>query len=295
MNRRLLALATVLAGAIGAPPALGQTGDDDALKAVAELARLNGQALACRESAAAQRAKALMLELAPKTGRFGSVFDEGTQNAFLTQTRGDRACPPVAELSAQLDALAQRLRRATAGLAHAQIADDSELPRHSMPRYLLQGPRGGAVTGDDFRGRFQLVAFGFTSCPDVCPTTLLELKQTLEALGERAAKLQPVFITIDPQRDTPVVIEAYTRAFDPRIIGLTGSEALVRRAADSFKVRYRRVQEPGAAADVYTMEHTAGMFLLGPDGQLLERIVYGTTVREIVTRIAGWMDAAATR
>lgn len=294
MTRRLLALAAMLTGTLGTPSALAQA-EDMALQAVAELARLNGQALACRDSAAAQRAKALMLELAPKTGRFGNVFDEGTQNAFLAQTRAERPCPPAAELSAQLDAQARRLRSATAGLAHAQIADDSELPRHSMPRYLLQGPRGGAVTGDDFRGRFQLVAFGFTSCPDVCPTTLIEVKQTLEALGERAAKLQPVFITIDPQRDTPVVIEAYTKAFDPRILGLTGSEGLVRRAADSFKVRYRRVQEPGAAPDVYTMEHSAGMFLLGPDGQLLERIVYGTTVREIVTRIGTWMDTAAAR
>jgi protein SCO1/2 len=295
MNRRLLALAALLAGATATTAVLAQPVDDEALKAVADLARVNGQALACRDSTAAQRAKALMLELAPKTGRFGSVFDEGTQQSFLAQARGERACPAGTELGTQLDALALRLRRATAGLAHAQIADDSELPRHSMPRYLLQGPRGGAVTGDDFRGRFQLVAFGFTSCPDVCPTTLIEMKQTLEALGERAAKLQPVFISIDPQRDTPVVIEAYTQAFDPRILGLTGSEALVRRAADSFKVRYRRVQEPGSAPNVYTMEHTAGMFLLGPDGQLLERIVYGTTVREIVTRITGWMDAAATR
>lgn len=295
MSRLMLAPAAWLTWMLCAPPAFAQPGDGDALLAVAELARLNGQALACRDSAAAQRAKALMLELAPKTARFGSAFDEGTQNSFLAQTRGERACPPGAELGAQLDAVAQRLRSAVAGLAHAPIADDSELPRHSMPRYLLQGPRGRAISGDDFRGRFQLVAFGFTSCPDVCPTTLIEVKQTLEALGERAAKLQPVFITVDPQRDTPVVLEAYTQAFDARIVGLTGSEALVRRAADSFKVRYRKVQEPGTAPDIYTMEHSAGLFLLGPDGQLLERIVYGTTVREIVTRIGRWMDADVQR
>ena len=265
------------------------------VQAVAELAQINGQALACRDSAAAQRAKALMLESAPKTPRFGTVFDEGTQRGFLEQTQGQRACPDGAALAARLDAVAQRLRAATAALPHAQIADEAELPLHSTPRYLLQGPRGRAVTGDDFRGRFQLVAFGFTSCPDVCPTTLLEMQQQLAALGDRAAKLQPVFITIDPQRDTPAVVEAYTRAFDARIIGLSGSEALVRRAADSFKVRYRKVQEPGAARDVYTMEHSAGAFLLGPDGQLLERFAYGTSVRELGTRIERWIDAAAQR
>ncbi|MFO1220637.1 MAG: SCO family protein [Burkholderiaceae bacterium] len=295
MIRPLLGIASVLVAASGAAPALAQTAADGTLQAVAELARANGQALACREAAAAQRAKALMLELAPKTERVAGVFDEGTQNAFIAQTRGGEACPTGAELAARLDALAQRLRGAVAGLAHAQIADDSELPRHSVPRYLLQGPGGRAVTAEDYRGRFQLVAFGFTSCPDVCPTTMLEMKQTLDALGERAAKLQPVFVTIDPQRDTLQVVEAYTKAFDPRIVGLTGSEALVSRAAENFRVRYRKVQESGAAPNVYTMEHTAGMFLLGPDGQLLERIVYGTTVREIVTRIGRWMDAGAER
>lgn len=295
MKHLLAVLAAVALAAAWPHPAAAQGAEDAALKTVAELAQVNGQALACRDAAAAQRAKALMLELAPKTARFASVFDSGTQDAFLAQTREQRVCPGPAALATQLDAIARRLRTAVAGLAHAQIADEAELPLTSMPRYLLQGPRGRAVTGDDFRGRFQLVSFGFTSCPDVCPTTLLEMQQVLAALGERAARLQPVFISIDPQRDTPQVIEAYTQAFDKRILGLTGSEALVRRAAESFRVRYRKVQESGAAPEAYTMDHTAGMFVLGPDGQLLERIVYGTTVREIVTRIESALDAAAQR
>jgi protein SCO1 len=288
-------LATAALAAACPRPAAAQGAEDAALKAVAALAQVNGQALACRDTAAAQRAKALMLELAPKTARFASVFDSGTQDAFLAQTRDKRACPDAAASAAQLDTIGRQLRTAATGLAHAQIADEAELPLTSMPRYLLQGPRGRAVTGDDFQGRFQLVSFGFTSCPDVCPTTLLEMQQVLAVLAERAAKVQPVFISIDPQRDTPQVLEAYTQAFDKRILGLTGSEALVRRAAESFRVRYRKVQEPGAAPEAYTMEHTAGLFVLGPDGQLLERIVYGTTVREIVARIERAMDAAAQR
>lgn len=298
MSRRfVVVLATLVGGAAHAAPA---NADDAAvLRAVAELAESNGQALACRDAKAAQRAKSVMLSHAPKTARIAAAFDEGTQRGFLQQTRGQPGdCPDAAALLARLDGVAQRLQAAVAGGAHAPVPTDGDaepLPLASVPRYLLQSTRGGAVTSEDFRGRFQLLTFGFTSCPDVCPTTLLELQQVLAALGERAAQLQPIFVTLDPQRDTPAVVEAYTQAFDPRIVGLTGPEALVRRAAESFRVRMRKVQEPGAKPDVYTIEHTAGSFLLGRDGQLLERIAYGTPVREMVARIEVWMTGAAAK
>jgi protein SCO1/2 len=172
----------------------------------------------------------------------------------------------------------------------ARVAAAPEAAR-TTPRYLLQGPRGAAVTSADFRGRYQLIAFGFVSCPDVCPTTLVEMQQVLAALGARAARVQPIFITVDPQRDTRTVLDAYTRAFDDRIIGLTGSDALVRAAADAFKVRFEIVREPGATANAYTVDHSAGMFLLGPDGQLLARLAYGTPVAQLVARIEEWLRA----
>jgi protein SCO1/2 len=190
--------------------------------------------------------------------------------------------------------LRRRLLGATVALlfgsARVGATTEAEAVRTS-PRYLLQGPRGAAVTSADFRGRYQLIAFGFVSCPDVCPTTLVEMQQVLAALGPRAARVQPIFITVDPQRDTRAVLDAYTRAFDDRIIGLTGSEALVRRAADAFKVRYEVVREPGSAANAYTVDHSAGMFLLGPDGQLLARLAYGTPVAQLVARIEEWLRA----
>lgn len=161
----------------------------------------------------------------------------------------------------------------------------------TAPRYLLLGSHGRAVTSEDFRDRFQLVAFGFTSCPDVCPTTMVEMQQVLAALGPRAKHLQPIFITVDPQRDTTVVLAAYTRNFDERILGLTGSPELVRWAANNFKVQFTKVQEPGAGANIYTIDHSAGMFLLGPDGQLLGKIAYGTAVKDIVARIEHWLEA----
>lgn len=169
--------------------------------------------------------------------------------------------------------------------------DETGLPR-AVPRWLLQASNGRTVTPEDYRGRFQLVSFGFVSCPDVCPTTLLEMQQVLAALGPRASQVQPLFISVDPERDTLAVLGAYTAAFDPRIVGLTGPAALVERAAQAFKVRYDKVREPGAAPGIYTMDHTAGLFLVGPDGQLLSRMGYGTPVVAIVARIQRWIDAA---
>jgi protein SCO1/2 len=160
----------------------------------------------------------------------------------------------------------------------------------TSPRYLLMSPGGRAITSEDFRGRLQLVAFGFTSCPDVCPTTMLEMAHVLTALGTHADQVQPIFITVDPERDTADVLGAYAQTFDPRILGLTGSPALVKRAADSFGVQYEKVQEPGAPANVYTMDHSAGLYLLGPDGALLRKFGYGTSVADMVAPIQSWLS-----
>jgi protein SCO1/2 len=182
---------------------------------------------------------------------------------------------------------------------HAQGRTAQDLPDASQtiaatiaPRYLLMGANGRSVTSENFRGRLQLIAFGFVSCPDVCPTTMLEMSHVLAALGARAQHVQPIFITVDPQRDTAQVLGAYTQAFDPRILGLTGPLDLVRRAADNFKVQFAKVQEPGAGADVYTIDHTAGMFLLGSDGVLIAKFGYGAPVAEITEGIQYWLTSA---
>lgn len=151
------------------------------------------------------------------------------------------------------------------------------------PRYLLQDPRGRSVTNEDFRGRFQLISFGYTYCPDVCPTTLVEMAAILKQLGEQADRLQPIFITVDPERDTGKVLQTYTEFFDPRILGLTGSPALVRRAADNFKIRYAKVREPGNTN--YAVDHSAGMILLGPDGGFIKKFAFATPVDDIVREL----------
>jgi len=158
------------------------------------------------------------------------------------------------------------------------------------PRYLLQDPNGRSVTSEDFRGRFQLIAFGYTYCPDVCPTTLVEMAAILKQLGSDAARLQPIFITVDPERDSGPVLKTYTEFFDPRILGLTGSPALVRRAADNFRMRYAKVRDPGNTSGNYAVDHSAGMFLLGPNGQFIEKFAFATPVDEIAARIGQIID-----
>lgn len=143
-------------------------------------------------------------------------------------------------------------------------------------RYLLMDANGRAVSNEDFPRQFQLIAFGYTYCPDICPTTLAEMSRVMERLGSAADRLQPLFITVDPERDSAAVLRKYTEFFHPRIMGLSGSPALVKRAADNFRVRYAKVREPGAPADRYAVDHSAGMYLLGPEGFYLRKFAYAT-------------------
>lgn len=174
---------------------------------------------------------------------------------------------------------------AAAQVGHHALAEESS---GVNPRYLLQDPRGRSVTNEDFRGRFQLISFGYTYCPDVCPTTLVEMAAILKQLGEQAGRVQPIFITVDPERDTGKVLQTYTEFFDPRILGLTGSPALVRRAADNFKIRYAKVREPGN--DNYAVDHSAGMILLGPDGEFIKKFAFATPVDEITRQLKEILD-----
>lgn len=130
--------------------------------------------------------------------------------------------------------------------------------------FVLTDQTGRAITERSFRGRPMVVFFGFTHCPDICPTTLGEFAAYMEALGPDANRLHWVFITVDPERDTPAHLTAYLEAFDPRIVALTGTEAQVADAARAFRVAYARVP---LASGGYTMDHTATTFLLDARGR----------------------------
>jgi len=132
--------------------------------------------------------------------------------------------------------------------------------------FSLIDHNGNRVTEADFLGRWQLVFFGFTHCPDVCPTTLAYMANVLDRFGEEVERVAPIFITVDPSRDTPEVMAEYVRTFHPKLVGLTGSEAEVAAAAQAFRVYYERMEEE-AAPDGYLMAHSGHIYLMTPEGR----------------------------
>lgn len=133
--------------------------------------------------------------------------------------------------------------------------------------FALSDPAGRRVDLADFRGMLVLLYFGFASCPDVCPTDLAVIGEALRRLGPAAKEVQPLFVTLDPERDTPQVLREYAAAFHPRLLSLTGSEAEIRRVATAFKVFFEKVPLPGSRG--YAIDHTAYTFLLDREGKFI--------------------------
>ena len=141
---------------------------------------------------------------------------------------------------------------------------------------------GVRVTDRDLRGRPTVMFFGFTSCPDVCPTTLIEIGQWLEALGSDGDRLNVVFISVDPERDTPARLKAYLSAFDPRIRGLTGTPAEVAIAAKAFRIYSQK--RPVDGGD-YSVDHSSVTYLLDKRGRFAEPIAYGSPANRAVGQL----------
>jgi cytochrome oxidase Cu insertion factor (SCO1/SenC/PrrC family) len=141
--------------------------------------------------------------------------------------------------------------------------------------FSLMDHTGRRVTDEDFRGRYMLVAFGYTYCPDVCPGELQLISAALDRLGAKADRIAPIFITVDPARDTQDVLKAYMANFHPRFVGLTGSEAEIAAAAKAYRVYFRKVESPGSP---YLMDHTSLVYLMDPEGNYVTHFPYGTDV-----------------
>lgn len=130
----------------------------------------------------------------------------------------------------------------------------------------LAGHDGKPRTLEDFRGKLVVMFFGFTRCPDICPTTLADMAQAMKVLGAEADKVQVLFITMDPARDTPDVLSRYVPAFDPRFLGLYGDDEATRRTAKEFKIFYEKRE--GATPGAYTIDHSSQSYVLDAQGRL---------------------------
>ena len=161
--------------------------------------------------------------------------------------------------------------------AAAPVFQGADVTGAEFGRHLaLPDINGQPRTLGDFKGKVTVVFFGYTQRPDVCPTTMAELAQVKKSLGADGDKLQGVFITIDPERDTPDILKTYMASFDPSFVALRGTPAQTEAAAKEFKVYYAKV--PGQAPGSYTMDHTAGSYVLDRNGnlRLFERYGAGT-------------------
>lgn len=154
--------------------------------------------------------------------------------------------------------------------------------------FELVGKDGKTVTDKDFRGRYMLVFFGFTHCPDICPAELQVMSAALDDLGDKADKVVPIFITVDPERDTPELVTAYVENFGPNFVGLTGSPEAIANAAKAYRVTYQKFQEEGAG-DNYSVDHSALLYLMGPDGTFVTHFPYGTSPEKMAETLRRYL------
>lgn len=160
-------------------------------------------------------------------------------------------------------------------MSNASFKADFELTDHN----------GEIRTADEFKGKWLLVFFGFANCPDVCPTTLAEIAAVMKDFGDRASDLQPLFISIDPERDTPAALAEFIPRFDARIVGLTGSPEQIARTKSNFHIFYEKIADENAP-DGYAIGHSSQLFLFGPDSEYIRSWDYGTPAEEIIVELA---------
>lgn len=150
--------------------------------------------------------------------------------------------------------------------------------------FTLTDNTGKRVTDQDFHGKYTLVFFGFTSCPDICPAGLQLMAGALEKLGTKAQRITPIFISVDPQRDTPEKLAAYVKNFDPRLVGLTGTPEEIAAVAKAYKVYYAKVPSKERPDD-YTMDHTSIIYVMDPKGEFVTHFTPSTSVNDMAAKL----------
>jgi cytochrome oxidase Cu insertion factor (SCO1/SenC/PrrC family) len=150
--------------------------------------------------------------------------------------------------------------------------------------FTLTDNTGKHVTDQDFHGKYTLVFFGFTSCPDICPAGLQLIAGALQKLGTKAQLITPIFISVDPQRDTPEKLAAYVKNFDPRLVGLTGTPEEIAAVAKAYKVYYAKVPSK-ERPDNYTMDHTSIIYVMDPKGEFVTHFTPSTSVDDMAAKL----------
>jgi protein SCO1/2 len=162
------------------------------------------------------------------------------------------------------------------------IFNGSNLTEAKLDSYFeLTSHKGEEKTIKDFKGKVVAIFFGFASCPDICPTTMIELKNIKSELGKNSNQLEVLFISLDPERDTPELLSEFIPSFDSSFIGLTGTEGNIEKITQQFKVYRKKVVQ----GDSYTIDHSSGLYLLDKEGKIRVRHPYGSEIKLIVEDI----------
>ena len=165
--------------------------------------------------------------------------------------------------------------------------DNIDVPKIGGP-FLLVDHNGNTVSESNFRGKYMLVYFGYTYCPDVCPVSLTVISDAMEMLGESAEQITPVFITVDPERDGHEALKMYVEHFHPRLVGLTGSVDQVNLAAKAYKVYFAKVMEGYEDGD-YAMDHSSITYLMDPNGKFITHFSHGIEPKSMAKKLAGYL------
>ncbi|HMS44903.1 MAG TPA: SCO family protein [Alphaproteobacteria bacterium] len=164
------------------------------------------------------------------------------------------------------------------------IKQGNPQPSLIQTNFRLLNGQNKVVTNQDFKGRWQLIFFGFTHCPDVCPTALDKMALVIENLGRLGQQIQFIFITLDPERDTPAIVAEYAQGFHPNIMGLSGSTQDIKEAASAFRVYYTKTEQADLP-DGYGINHSGYLYLINPDGDFDRVYRWNESVAEIVSSL----------
>lgn len=178
----------------------------------------------------------------------------------------------------------QKQNRATAPGSAVSASKQTAVASIGGP-FTLTDHNGRKVTEQDFRGKFLLVMFGYTYCPDICPTMLSTMSDAMDLLGIEAGRVTPIFITIDPERDTAEHLKEYVTYFHPSLMALTGTAAEIKSVAKAYRVYYAKATENKDDAEDYLMDHSSISYLMGPDGKFIAHFSHGTEAGAIAQRI----------
>lgn len=175
--------------------------------------------------------------------------------------------------------------------SHAQTEPQGLVQTASIGgRFMLRDHNDQIVTDQDYQGRYMLITFGYTLCPDVCPTNLVNMSQALDILGDRDDRIVPIFVTVDPARDDVKRVREFVTNFNERIIGLTGPQAMIDSITQRYKIITATHRPKGWDEDEYVVDHTASIFLMSPDGDFLVKFAHGMPPADMAKRIEDFLQ-----